>query len=132
MRTNARAWVMGGVFAAFIAACLPPSAAFADPPQASDPRSELERKREQRFQEQLQRAREADRVRETDRARRLKEVQERDTQAIEHTRESRDSARERKEREDTSLQAAREADRERTARRARSRRDRDAPAPPAR
>jgi multidrug efflux pump subunit AcrA (membrane-fusion protein) len=130
MRIDARVW---GVVVALTAAGLPLSAAFADPPERRrEATDELDRRREQRFQEQLRRAREADRVREADRARRLREAQEREGEVVERKRESHDAARAREERENASLQAAREADRERSARRSRSRRDHTQPAPPAR
>ena len=136
MKNRSRAWAIGGAVVALTTAWLPLSAALADPPQrgreSSDARDELERRRQQRFEEQLRRAREADRVREADRARRIREAQEHEAETAERTRESREAARSREEREVASLQAAREADRERTARRNGSRREREAPAPPAR
>jgi len=121
---------------AIMAVQLPLTLALAEPPQrardAPDLKQELDRKQQERFQEQLRRAREADRLREADRASRAREAQEREAQAAERGRETREAARIREEREAASLHAAREAERDRSSKRNSTRRDRNVPAPPSR
>ena len=136
MQNRMRSWTMALAVAAFAATCLPRTAARAQSHERTqaggDLHQELDRLEQQRFEEQLRRARAADRAREAERARRMREDQERGAQAAERKREARETARAREEFEAASLQAAREADRERTAKRGRSQRDRHAPAPPSR
>ena len=119
------------VFVLLTAACLPLTAALAEPPKGKPApvkeernlQQELDRVEQQRFEEKLRRAREADRAREAERERRIRDNEDREARAAVRIHQTRESVRLRDEREAESLHAAREADRERTAAKRRARRE---------